>query len=323
MMRSPCGQGSLRRWFFLGTWFMLVAGLGAGCGKNRHGTVEPVPDDAQAQVAAEDIAPDVAAEDAAAAPDTAPAADGRPSLDPPADLKSPPADAEKRPSGLVTKVLKAGTGDVRPGRDDTVFVHYVAWNDTGKRVGTTWKRVPEPRILRMDKALPGWSQGIGLMVVGETRRLWIPAALAHSRSTPKAERTPLVLDVTLAKLKRAPPAPADLKRPPANATKSASGLTFVELAPGQGDVRPTGTNEVTVRYAGWTQDGRCFDHTDVDETMSFPLGSVIKGWTEGVQQMKPGAKFRFWVLAKLAYDGEQGKPKGTLVFDVELVAIVP
>ncbi len=57
------------------------------------------------------------------------------------------------------------------------------------------------------------------------------------------------------------------------------------------------------------------------QALKFPLDQVIKGWTEGVQLMVPGEKRRFWIPEKMAYGGEEGKPKGMLVFDVELISI--
>jgi len=54
---------------------------------------------------------------------------------------------------------------------------------------------------------------------------------------------------------------------------------------------------------------------------SFPLENVIKGWTEGLQLMVEGEKTRFWIPQDLAYGGQQGKPSGMLVFDVELIKI--
>ncbi|MBC8071127.1 MAG: FKBP-type peptidyl-prolyl cis-trans isomerase, partial [Deltaproteobacteria bacterium] len=53
---------------------------------------------------------------------------------------------------------------------------------------------------------------------------------------------------------------------------------------------------------------------------SFPLGNVIKGWTEGLQLMTVGEKTRFWIPEPLAYQGKPGKPAGMLVFDVELIS---
>jgi FKBP-type peptidyl-prolyl cis-trans isomerase len=119
-------------------------------------------------------------------------------------------------------------------------------------------------------------------------------------------------------------APADVAAPPADATTTASGLAYKSLQQGTGASHPAPTSKVEVHYTGWTTDGGMFDSSVArGKTISFPLNGVIKGWTEGVQLMKVGDKFRFWIPAGMAY-GENpggGRPGGMLVFDVELFNI--
>lgn len=121
-----------------------------------------------------------------------------------------------------------------------------------------------------------------------------------------------------------PETPADVKAPPADAAKTASGLASKVLQEGKGDKKPGPTDTVTVHYSGWTTDGKLFDSSvKRGQTISFPLNGVIKGWTEGLQLMVEGEKRRFWIPADLAY-GENpggGRPGGLLVFDVELFGI--
>ena len=130
-----------------------------------------------------------------------------------------------------------------------------------------------------------------------------------------------ILDLQLVKLNRAPLAPKHVKRAPKDAQSLKSGLKWKALTEGQGDERATPTSEVVVRYAGWTTDGTCFDFTGEEETTSFRLDQVIPGWTQGIRLLAPGQKGRFWIPQDLAYKGARGKPKGMLVFDVELVEI--
>jgi len=106
---------------------------------------------------------------------------------------------------------------------------------------------------------------------------------------------------------------------------TASGLQYEILTPGTGTVSPKATDNVTVHYKGATIDGKEFDSSySRGEPTSFPLNRVIPGWTEGVQLMKEGAKYRFYIPSDLAY-GEQGAgpiaPNSTLIFDVELIKI--
>lgn len=108
-----------------------------------------------------------------------------------------------------------------------------------------------------------------------------------------------------------------------NVVKTASGLLYEVVKLGNGGPKPTAESTVEVRYCGKLIDGTVFDETE-DESVSFPLNGVIKGWTEGLQLMSVGDKYTFYLPYDLAY-GEQGtngiKPYSTLIFDVELVSI--
>lgn len=118
------------------------------------------------------------------------------------------------------------------------------------------------------------------------------------------------------------PAPSDVAAPPADAETTASGLAYKVLKTGTGE-SPTQDDRVKVHYTGWTTDGAMFDSSVVrGEPSTFPLSGVIAGWTEGLQLMQPGAEFRFWIPEALAYQGQAGRPAGTLVFDVELLEVV-
>jgi peptidylprolyl isomerase len=116
------------------------------------------------------------------------------------------------------------------------------------------------------------------------------------------------------------PAPPDVAAAPSDAVRTPSGLASRVLTPGTGTQHPRPNSEVTVHYTGWTTDGKMFDSSVArGEPATFSLNGVIPGWTEGVQMMVVGEKRRFWIPAKLAYDGVPGSPQGTLVFDVELL----
>ncbi len=121
-------------------------------------------------------------------------------------------------------------------------------------------------------------------------------------------------------------APADVAAPPEGAVKASSGLASKVLRPGSGTSHPHAWDQVTVHYTGWTTDGKMFDTSAArGEPMTFGLGKVIAGWTEGLQLMVEGERRRFWIPAQLAY-GETprpGQPAGMLVFDIELLKIIP
>lgn len=120
------------------------------------------------------------------------------------------------------------------------------------------------------------------------------------------------------------PAPPDVAAPPADASRTASGLASKVLQVGMSNVRPGPRNTVRVHYTGWTTDGKMFDSSVArGEPAEFGVTQVIAGWTEGLQLMVVGEKRRFWIPGNLAYDtiDRPGAPKGMLVFDVELIAV--
>ena len=120
------------------------------------------------------------------------------------------------------------------------------------------------------------------------------------------------------------PAPKDVAAPPKGVKTTKSGLAYKVLTTGTGKKHPAAQDTVEVHYTGWTTDGEMFDSSvKRGRTASFPLNRVIKGWTEGLQLMVVGEKTRFWIPESLAYKGIPGRPKGMLVFDVELKNIIP
>jgi peptidylprolyl isomerase len=254
----------------------------------------------------------------ATAPAAAPAIEQIPA---PPDVAAPPADAQKLPSGLVTKVVTPGTGTRHPGPTDLVTVNYVGWTSDGKMFDSTQSR-RRPSTLMLDRVMKGWAEGVQMMVAGEKRRLWVPESLAFNGADGRPKGT-LVFDIELVEVDDNPlAAPPDVKAPPEDARRTVSGLRYKVLRPGTGGERPTKFSKVSVHYTGWTTDGKMFDSSwKRGQPASFPLDQVIKGWTEGVQLMVPGEKTRFWIPQDLAYQGQAGAPAGMLVFDITLLSI--
>ncbi len=106
---------------------------------------------------------------------------------------------------------------------------------------------------------------------------------------------------------------------------TASGLQYEVLKKGRGD-SPKATSTVKVHYTGTTINGEVFDSSvERNEPISFPLSAVIPGWTEGVQLMKVGAKYRFYIPQELAYGQNSPTalipPYSVLIFEVQLLEI--
>ena len=246
----------------------------------------------------------------------------------PADVAEAPADATKTASGLAWKILRKGKGTALPGPHDRVTINFTAWTPEGHLIVSS---IPdgEPWTMSMDDALKGLAEGLRLMSKGETRRLWIPAALAATgRPKRRGSAGPSVFDVELVDFVKMPdpiPAPEDVDAVPADAKRTRSGLAYKFLKHGKGKLHPTADSTVEVHYSGWTPDGKLFDSSvQRGQPARFPLNNVIKGWTEGVQLMVVGDKARFWIPGALAYGdkpSQAGAPTGPLVFDVELLAI--
>ncbi|NOU29443.1 MAG: peptidylprolyl isomerase [Polyangiaceae bacterium] len=298
----------------------LAVSLSAACNTQPPAGVDPEPKSTTAS-----NAPTTPV--SVAAPVQAPAAPAPGDIPAPSDVGAAPADAAKTASGLASKVLTPGTGKDHPGENDTVKVHYTGWTKEGKMFDSSVAR-KEPAEFPVGGVIKGWVEGLQLMVLGEKRRLWIPATLAygdHPRGG--APSGDLVFDVELLEIKVAPKPPAvpdDVKAAPASAKKTASGLRYRVLKAGTGKKHPEDSSTVTVQYTGWTTDGKMFDSSVVrGKEATFGVGGVIKGWTEGLKLMVEGEKTRFWIPGSLAYGdtpNPNGAPTGTLVFDIELVS---
>jgi peptidylprolyl isomerase len=309
-------QTSKRSFLMFGALALLAGGSACAVG----GKDAPAAPASAARSAAPSSAPAVVASLVPSAPPTRP--DDLPA---PPDVTAPPADAEKAPSGLASKVITPGQGGDKPKAWDVVKVHYAGWTTDGRMFDGS-HRHGGPATFPLNRVIPGWTEGVQLMAVGEKRRFWIPEEMAYKgRPGPQGI---LVFDVELLEIQKgkepAPPptTPADVAAPPKDAEKSPKGVFSKVLVKGKGKAKPAPTSRVRVHYSGWTTDGKLFDSSVTDgEPVTFGLNQVIPGWTEGVGLMVEGEKRRLWIPEELAYKGKPGRPQGMLVFDVELLAI--
>jgi peptidylprolyl isomerase len=120
----------------------------------------------------------------------------------PFDLKDPPPDALKTPSGIYSKVLQVGLGTFHPGPHSTVVVNYTGWMTNGEMFDSSANH-GGPVTFPLDGVIPGWTEGVQLMRVGEKRRFWIPGKLAYG-DTPQDPGSPsgtLIFDIELIDIK--------------------------------------------------------------------------------------------------------------------------
>lgn len=122
--------------------------------------------------------------------------------------------------------------------------------------------------------------------------------------------------------------PNVLDDPRASVQRTALGLAYCILHEGPPGTVPGAEDTVRVHYTGWTIDGEMFDSSvERGQPLEFPLNGVIRGWTEGLRLMTPGDKARLWIPGNLGYGRREpgeaagAPPKGTLIFDVELIAV--
>ena len=239
-------------------------------------------------------------------------------------------------SGLQYLVLEEGPEDgATPVSTDLVVVHYVGTLKDGVEFDSSRARGAAASF-PLNRVIAGWTEGVQLMSEGDKFRFFVPPDLAYGeRGTPGGPIGPneaLIFDVELIKVE----SPA---RNLADATKfleengkkqgvetTASGLQYEVISEGPADgASPTAEDTVQVHYQGTLINGTEFDSSYArGEPAEFPLGRVIAGWTEGVQLMSEGDKFRFFVPPDLAY-GEPGRPgiapNSALIFEVELIEV--
>lgn len=117
---------------------------------------------------------------------------------PPPDVSAPPEDAAKTASGLASQVLRPGTGTRHPTASSRVTVHYTGWTTNGKMFDSSIL-TGKPVTFELSNVIPGWTEGVALMVEGERRRFWIPEDLAYKGQSGQP-RGMLVFDVELVQI---------------------------------------------------------------------------------------------------------------------------
>jgi FKBP-type peptidyl-prolyl cis-trans isomerase len=185
----------------------------------------------------------------------------------------------------------------------------------------------------LNEVIKGWTEGLQLMPEGSKYKFYIPSELAYGNQ--EVENIPaqsmLIFEIELLDIEIETTPEANAQFLVENATKQGittteSGLQYEILSLGNG-ATPAATDTVTLHFEGTLIDGYVFDSSlERDKPITFALDQVIAGWSEALQLMPVGSKFRIFVPEQLAY----GKmrigaiaPHSTLIFELELLDCHP
>ena len=238
----------------------------------------------------------------------------------PQDVKAPPPTAITTKSGLAYVLSKKSETEDKPRVWDRVTLSYAGWNAEGEMFEASAKA-----IFDVPDVMPGWAELLPLLSTGDRALAWIPQDLTFQGRSARPKGT-LLYEIEVLGVERRPElprAPKDVARPTQDAKKTKSGLAYRVITKGDGKTRPTDSSRVQIHYSGWSSDGNLFDSSvQRGRPKTVPLGAVIPGWREGLQLMSKGEKTLFWVPEALAYGGKGSAPKGTLVYELELLEVV-
>jgi peptidylprolyl isomerase len=121
-----------------------------------------------------------------------------PQIPAPPDVAAAPADAMRTSTNLASKIIAPGTGTRHPRPNSRVMVHYTGWTTDGRTFDSSVSR-GEPATFGLDEVIPGWTEGVQMMVEGEKRRFWIPGRMAYEGAPGRPQGT-LVFDIELIRI---------------------------------------------------------------------------------------------------------------------------
>lgn len=242
---------------------------------------------------------------AVVAPTTLPAADA-PAAEIDATNATPAATTSRVPTSLVERAS------------------YLFGYQIGEQIGAQGDDIDVNMVMRGQReALEGQEPVLSPAVIQTTQQEW--RAFIQGRQKEEQARKAEEDKVSGTKNQEAGKKYLDENGKRPGVTTTPSGLQYEVLTQGTGE-KPGPTDTVTVHYHGTLIDGTVFDSSVKRGTpATFPLDRVIKGWTEGLQLMKTGSKYRFTIPSELAYGSRSAGPvigpNSTLIFDVELISL--
>ena len=251
------------------------------------------------------------------------------------EAQGPPADFQDQDyttteSGLQYSIVEEGSGE-QPEMGDVVRVHYTGLLADGTEFDSSRDGEPFQFALGRGQVIPGWDEGLALMSEGDEAKFIIPPDLGYGAQGSSGAIPPnatLYFDVELVEiLPGGPEAPTDVDEGDYETTDS--GLQYHVIEEGGGE-SPEEGDPVSVHFTFWLEDGtRLNSSIDVGQPLTFVIGQgrVPPGLEEGVADMKVGGQRQLVVPPELAF-GEQGAgdqipPNSTVIFEVELLEILP
>jgi len=238
-----------------------------------------------------------------------------------------PAAQQKTDSGLKYEVLTAGTGDA-PDANDVLELKFALWDSKGVLLDCSEKSGAAVKLPCGDLPLAFMKEAAPLLRKGARLRFEVPPDLCFGGQAQGAlpANSVTIWELELVSTTKPLPVPAFVMPDDSKLQTTASGLKYEVVEAGEGESPKMGAR-VLVHYAGWFTDGKLFDASySRGEPAEMRLGTVIPGWNEGLQLMKPGATYRFVIAPKLAYGARGAPPRiapnTTLVFLVKLVKVL-
>jgi len=243
--------------------------------------------------------------------------------------KADAARAKRLDSGIVYEVIEPGEGE-SPVASKVCEIEFALFNNTGTLCDASVKQAKNVKEVCGEAQFTFMNEILPLMKPGARWRVTVPPALAFGPRQAGPHLPPnseTVWEIHLASVLDPLPVPEFRALDEAKSTKTASGLVYEVLKPGNGSgKRPARGQNVTVHYAGWLEDGKLFDATHRRaEPAKMRVGSMIEGWNEGLPLMEEGATYLFRIPANLGY-GLAGYPPrippgAVLTFHLELLRV--
>jgi FKBP-type peptidyl-prolyl cis-trans isomerase len=237
-----------------------------------------------------------------------------------AQLATPPANATKLPSGVVTVMLRPGTGT------DTPLVHdLVTFRAIGRRLDGSVIQdgfaMKDPTRMTLSRLNVGWQEGLASMKVGEQKRFWFPAELMPLDKV-SGKKEPVVFDIELLQLVRMQAPPRYLRQPDPKARKAGEGTSVLTTKAGDGGKAVVRTDAAMLAFTLWNSEGQLVNSSSVEGRPTlFPLEKVMPSFADCLLGMTTGEVRLCWIPA-LHNDGFPGALKGDLIFQVQLLGAV-